>query len=496
MAVRTALGAADGRIRAQLLTEGVALSLAGGAAGIVLAYMGVGVFRALNPGGIPRIDAVVVDARILAFAFIVSVVTGIAFALAPALRAAGPSALTALRDGARSGTGVAGVRFRNTLVAAELALAVVLLVGAGLFVNSFLRLQNVDPGFDPADVVAMSVTLNDRYETSEERTLFHDGFLERVAALPGVSATAYASALPLAGDRYLTALNIEGREVDASNPDVAEYTMVGADYFAALRIEIAAGRAFTVLDDAGAARVAVVNEAFVRRYWPGEEPVGRRFAMGRTDPEWYTVVGVAEDVHRVDLTSPIEPEIYFSAPQWGVETAQVVARTDGRNGSTIEAMRAAVAEMDPTLPVEFETMEGYVSATVNQPQFYTQLFSVFAFTALLLAAVGVYGTMSYTVGQRTREMGIRLALGAEASAVTAMVVRQGAAIAIGGLIVGLLGAGTLARLLESFLFGVGAHDPVTYAAGALFLGTTAMLACWIPARRAGRADPMGALRAD
>lgn len=496
MAVRTAMGAAGSRIRAQLLTEGVALSLSGGVAGIGLAYLGVASFRAVNPVGIPRIEAVVVDARILAFAFLISVVTGIAFALAPAMRMVGTDALTALRDGARTGTGVAGARFRNTLVMAELALAVVLLVGAGLFVNSFLRLQNVDPGFDPTDVVAMSISLNDGYETSEQGALFFGQLLERIEALPGVSATTYASSLPLAGDRYLTGLNIEGREIDPANPDAAEYVIASPGYFSTLDIDIVAGREFTELDDAGAELTTIVNEAFVRRYWPGQDPLGKRFAMGRTDPEWFTVVGVSGDVHRVDLTSPIEPEVYFSALQRAVENAQVVARTDGSNAATVDAMRAAVTEMDGTLPVEFNTLEGYIAASVNQPQFYTQLFTLFALAALLLAAVGVYGTMSYTVGQRTREMGIRLALGAEASTVTAMVVRQGAVIAIVGLVVGLVGAGLTARVLESFLFGVGTHDPVTYAAGALFLGATAMAACWIPARRAGKADPMGALRTE
>ena len=493
MAVRTAIGAGRARIRAQLLTEGVALSLVGGVAGVLIAFAGVSAFRSVNPVGIPRIGEVTVDARVLAFALVVSVLTGVGFALAPALKLGSPQALASLRDGARTGGG-AGTRVRNTLVVVEIALAVVLMVGAGLFVNSFLRLQSVDPGFDARDAVTMAVTLNAGYETSEQRITFFRQLEERIESIRDVSGAAYTSALPLAGDRYLTGINIEGREADPSNPDVAEYSMVSPGYFATMGVEMVAGREFDDRDDGASDMVVVVNEAFVRQYWPGEEPLGRRIARGRREPTWYTVVGVSEDVNRRGLAEPATAEIYFSSLQSGVQNAQVVARTGGDTETTVAAIRSIVRELDANVPVEFNTLESYVEASVDQPQFYTQLFSAFALVALVLAGVGVYGTMSYTVGQRTREMGIRLALGARASEVTALVAREGLAVAVVGLAIGLVGAAAGARLLESFLFGVGVRDPLTYALGSLFLGGVAVAACWIPARRAGRADPVGALR--
>ena len=494
IAVRTALGAGRGRIRTQLLTEGVVLSLAGGLAGIGLAYFGVSAFRSINPVGIPRVESVTVDGRVMAFTFAVSVLTGVAFALAPAVRMVRPGALAALRDGGRAGVSVGGGRFRNTLVAVEIGLALMLMVGAGLFVNSFLRLQGVDPGFDSEDAVTMAITLNAGYADREQQTTFFRQLVERVEGLRGVESVAYTSALPLAGDRYLTGISIEGREVDPSNPDAAEYASTSPGFFATMGIDVVAGREFSMLDDAGSELVTMVNEAFVRQYWPTEDPIGKQLATGIREPTWRRVVGVVEDVNRQGLDEPATPEMYMSSLQFGIPNAQVVARTTSDAQEVVTGMRAIVRELDGTLPTDFSTMEAYVAESVDQPQFYTQLFTSFALVALILAGVGVYGTMSYTVGQRTRELGIRLALGAEANQVTGMVAREGIAVAALGLSIGLVGALTGARFLESFLFGVSAHDPLTYAAGALFLALVALAACWIPARRAGRADPMGALR--
>ena len=494
IAVRVAMGAGRARIRAQLLTEGVVLSLGGGLAGVGLAYMGVSAFRTINPAGIPRVESVTVDARIMGFAFVVSVLTGIAFALAPAVRLVRPGALSALRDGARSGGGAGAGRFRNTLVAVEMGLAVVLMVGAGLFVNSFLRLQSVDPGFDSENAVTMAMSLNGGYADTEQQVTFFRQLTERVEAMGGVQSAAYTSALPLAGNRYLTGIAFHGRESDPSNPDVAEYSTTSPGFFATMGIDVVAGREFNALDDAASQRVMMVNEAFVRRYWPGEDPIGGQVSMSRREPVWHDVVGVVADVNRQGLDEPATPEMYLSPLQSGITDAQVVARTDGDIAGTVAGMRLIVRDLDGTLPVEFSTIENYVQESVNQPQFYTQLFSVFALVALVLAGVGVYGTMSYTVGQRTRELGIRLALGAEAGDVTAMVARQGLRVAVIGLVLGLIAAASGAQVLESFLFGVSARDPLTYAAGSLFLGVVAVAACWIPARRAGRADPMQALR--
>jgi len=494
IAVRVAMGAGRVRIQAQLLTEGVVLSLGGGLAGIGLAYVGVSAFRTINPAGIPRVEAVTVDARIMVFAFVVSVLTGIAFALAPAVRLVRPGALSSLRAGGRTSGGSRMGRFRNTLVAVELGLAVVLMVGAGLFVNSFLRLQSVDPGFDSENAVTMQLTLGSGYADTEQQVTFFRQFIDGVEAIRGVQGAAYTSALPLAGNRYLSAVTIEGREVDPTNPDVANYSTTSASFFSTMGIDVVAGREFTTLDDSGSQPVTMVNEDFVRRYWAGEEPIGKTVAMGIREPTSYTVVGVVADINRRGLDQPATPEMYLSPLQSGITDAQVVARTDGDIGRTVTEMRALVRALDGTLPVDFSTMDAYVAQSVNQPQFYTQLFSAFALVALILAGVGVYGTMSYTVGQRTRELGIRLALGAKAGDVTAMVARQGMTVAGMGLVLGLIAAAAGAQLLESFLFGVSARDPLTYAAGSLFLGAVAMAACWIPARRAGKADPMQALR--
>jgi putative ABC transport system permease protein len=494
IAVRTALGAGRARIRAQLLTEGVVLSLAGGLAGVGLAYVGVSAFRSINPGGIPRIDSVTVDARIVVFAFLISVLTGIVFALAPAVRMGRPGALASLRDGGRAGGGAGAGRFRNTLVAIELALAVVLMVGAGLFMNSFARLQSVDPGFASDDAVTMAITLHSGYATDEQQVDFFRQLMEGAGAIRGVQSTAYTSALPLAGDRYLTAIAIEGREFDPSNPDVAEYSATSPGFFSTMGIDVVAGREFSRLDDAGSDPVLLVNEAFVRQYWPGEDPLGKRISRSRGEPIWHRVVGVVADVNRQGLDQPATAEMYLSPMQSGIPNAQVVLRTQGDIEGTVAGMRALVRTLDGTLPIEFSTMEAYVAESVDQPQFYTQLLGIFALVALVLAGVGVYGTMSYTVGQRTRELGIRMALGAESGQVTGLVAREGMTVAVIGLAIGLLAAGAGAQVLESFLFGVSARDPLTYAAGALFLGAVAMAACWIPARRAGRADPMGVLR--
>jgi putative ABC transport system permease protein len=261
-------------------------------------------------------------------------------------------------------------------------------------------------------------------------------------------------------------------------------------------IDVVAGREFDSRDAEGSDLVVVVNEAFVRRYWPGEDPLGKRIGNGRQETTWRTVVGVVADINRQGLDQPATPEMYMSSLQRGITAAYVVLRTEGDVGQTVSAMRTAVWELDGSLPLEFSTMENYVVRSVNQPQFYAQLFVAFAAVALLLAGVGVYGTMSYTVGQRTHEMGIRMALGAQSEQVLRLVARQGMAVAGLGLTVGLIAALASARIMESFLFGISARDPMTYALGALFLGAVAMLACYVPARRAGKADPMRALRAE
>lgn len=498
IALRGALGAGAGRLYRQLLTEGVVLSLAGGAGGLALAVGAVQAFRVLHPDGMPRAAEVAIDLRALAFAVVISVATGIVFALAPAFRLTRTDVARALQEGGeRGGEGGAGGRLRHALVSGEMALAVMLVVGAGLFATSFVNLRSVDPGFDPADVATLSIALNNSYDTPERQITFFEQLAERVRAIPGVQAAAYSSSLPFGGDRWITSFRIEGRESNPGSPDVAEYSRVSPGFFRTLAIEVVEGREFLATDDLGHDRVAIVNETFARTYWPGESAVGQRLGMGRgSGIVWYTVVGVAHDIQRRGLDQNAEPEFFVSVLQRSTVTAQMVVRVVGRPGSVVDAMRSEAWALDGQLPLTFDSMERLVGNAVSRPRFQTALLGVFATVALVLAGVGVFGTMSYSVGQREREIGIRMALGAPATEVVRMVGRQALAITAAGLGAGVLGALALSRAIEGMLFGVSARDAGTYLLATGFLGVTALVAAYLPAWRAGKSDPLAALRTD
>jgi len=501
VAVRSALGAGRLRIVRQLLTESVLLSLAGGAAGLVLALWGVDVLRSAGPESLPRLEEVGVDWSVLAFTLGVSVLTGVVFGLAPAWSASRVDMNDALKEGGRGRSGgAAGGRLRGALVATELALALVLLIGAGLLVKGFWLLRGVEPGFDPRHLLTVRVELPEaRYKEIPAQTEFRRRVLEELNSLPGTEA-AMVSELPLGGSSLMHNFAIEGRQVAVGDEPELFSRSVGGDYFRLMHIPLRAGRDLTPQDTAGAPLVGVVNEAFAREYFPGASPVGARVRWARMEgpPQWITVVGVAGDVKHFGLDQPEAPAIYTpyaqSLQSWK-RWMFLAVRSDAEPAALVGAVKARVWSVDPRIPLtKVLTMEEVAAASVAGRRFQTALLGVFALVALLLAAVGVYGLVSYSVGRRTHEIGVRMALGARRRDIFGLVVRQGLLLASAGLAAGLAGAFALTRLLAGLVYGVSPTDPATYAALTLFLLLVVLLACLVPARRATKVDPMVALR--
>jgi predicted permease len=498
VALAAALGAGGGRIFRQLLVESVVLGLTGGALGVALAAGGVKLLKASQFEAIPRLAAVSVDGRVLGFAVAVSVVTGLLFGLAPALRLSHESLQGSLRSGGRSLAGAVGSRrTRDALVLAEVALAVVLLVGAALLLRSFGRLLDVRPGFDAEHVLAAQVSLPRlRYATDERAVGLWDGALERVRATPGVTSAALASSVPFGGVAYWS-VQVEGRTSDPNrtvNEDAQSY-FVSDDYFRTLGIGLVRGRVIEARDRAGAQPVAVVNEEMVRRFWPGRDPLGSRVTVdGQT---WATVVGVVANTRQEGVSEKPYAQLYFSVAQGAPRTAYIVARSSGDPERLTAPVRAAVAALDPELAVyDTRTLAQRLDANVARPRVTAALVSLFAAVALALAAVGIYGVVAYAVTQRAREFGIRLALGARGRDVVRLVVGQGTAPVLAGLALGLGGAWGASRVLGSMLYGVSATDPLAFAGVAVFLGAVALVAAYVPARRATRVDPVVVLAQD
>ncbi len=503
MAIRTALGARRWRIVRQLLTESVLLAVLGGALGLLLAVWGIEALVSLSPGNIPRLSEISLDARVLAFTFGVSLVTGVLFGLFPALQAANPNLNETLKEGGRGTTaGSRGGRARRALVIAEVALALVPLVGAGLMVKSFMRLQSVNPGFNPERVLAVEVYLpGTTYKEGAQATTFYREMLTRVQNLPGVEAAGAIDTLPLSGGGNMFAFFVEGQTYQPTDktPD-AEFRVVTPEYFQTMNIPLLRGRYLSEQDGPNTPKSFVINDTLARRYFAGVDPIGRRMNLGDDkDPNWFTVVGIVQDTRQEAVGTEPYPQMYTINTQVARRSMVLVARTAGDPAAMIPTIRSTVMAMDPALALNnARPMAQVMAQSLARPRFNMLLMSLFAAVALVLAAVGIYGVMSYAVTQRTHEIGVRMALGASSTDVLKMVVRQGLALTLIGVGIGLAGAFVLtqliASLLSGLLFQVGTHDPLTFAGIALLLALVALLACLIPARRATRVDPMIALR--
>ncbi|HEY6271764.1 MAG TPA: FtsX-like permease family protein, partial [Terriglobales bacterium] len=466
----------------------------GGGLGILFAFWGTQPLSGLVPEDLRNVIRLTVDGRVLAFTALASVLAAIAFGLTPALQGSRFALTEALREGGQSSTpGRHGAQ--RILVVAESALAVVLLVSAGLLLKSFLRLTEADEGFDPTRVVTLNLSLPAaRYSNPAERNRFVERMLEGVSALPGVRSASAVTRLPLGGGESRRGIEIEGRPArPGDNPGVL-YSVASPGYFGTLGIPLLRGRDFTSRDDAGAPGVFIINQAMARAYWPGTDPVGKRMRFDDATP-WSEVVGVAGDTRQQDLAEPAPPMFYAPYAQDSWPSLTVAIRAAGDPGALENEAERAIQAVDKDQAVyDVRTMSEVIENSVSPRRFYVLLLGIFAALALGLAAIGIYGVMAYSFAQRTHEIGIRLAVGAQHGDVLRLVLGEGARLALGGLAIGLVGALGLTRLLSSLLFGVSASDPLTYASVAVVLVLVALIACYVPARRALRVDPMVALR--
>jgi putative ABC transport system permease protein len=511
IAVRRALGADRRRIVQQLLTESLLMAIAGGALGVLLAYWAVRVFVASQPTSVPRIDLVGVDARVLTFSAVLSVVTGIVFGLVPALRTSNPDVTSSLKHGARGSILAPSRRVRSVLVVAEVALALMLVVGAGLMVRSFARLMAVETGFDPSNVVTMRVMLPaSKYADQERWIAFHESLIARVSAIPGVSAAGLNTALPLEGGGSEAGVIVEGRP--RPTPEApAPMTLFQAsspDYHRAMGIQLIKGRLFTQQDTASSERVAIVDESLIAKLFPNEEPLGKRIAFEfRGSPQngevfWRAIVGVVRHVRHYGLASePPHVQVYAPLAQLPIyysprrPSMAVVARTALAPEAIIDPIRREVGAIDRDIPLYgVRTMSQYVAQTAEQPRLSAMLLAGFGALALVLALVGIYGVISYSVAQRTQEIGIRMALGASRRHVMRLVVGNATLLVVAGVVLGILGALAMASVVGRMMFQVSARDPFTLVAAAITLGAVGILASIVPARRATRVDPIVALR--
>jgi putative ABC transport system permease protein len=501
-AIRLALGASPRRLLQQLLTESVLLALAGGALGILLAWWSVDFLVTLSPMTFPSFVKLTLDTLVLGFSLLMSVLTGVLFGLAPALQAARPALNEVLKATGRGNSGGLGrSRLRGALVISEIALAMVLLVGAGLMIRSLQRLHAVDPGFDSDHLMTMRVSLPAQKYQRAHMDTFVQQLRERLQALPGVQSVALSSDLPLGGSTSAGPIVLEGQKVLPADSEIRIYRhSVTPQFFATLGIPLIKGRDFTADDHAQAPGVVIVGEALARRYWPGEDPIGKRLReTGAPDYPWRSIVGIAADVkYRGLQQNPnADPDVYLPLLQRPNNNLSLAMRTETDPASRIAAIRGELQQLDPGLPVYgVTTMAQQVVNQTTQARFSTWLLSLFGAIALVLSAVGIYSVMAYAVEQRTYEIGIRTALGARAGDVLKLVIRQGMRLALLGVALGVSAALALTQLMKGLLFGVAAADPLTYAGIGLLLTAVAFFACWIPARRATKVDPMVALRCE
>jgi len=501
--VRAALGASRMRVIRQLLTESILLSLVGGGVGLLLAVWWSDLLIALGKEDIPRAVHVGMDWRVLGFTLGVSVLTGLVFGLVPAFHSSKTELVETLKEGGRStGEGARRNPMRSVLVVGELALAVVLLVCAGLLIQSLWRLQRVKSGIQTENVLTFNATVPEiKYKWDRQSQFFTD-LKTRLEALPGVQSASTIYPLPLSRELFVISFEIEGRPVARKDEPSAEFFTTGVGYFRTMGIPVIKGRDFDERDKHGATPVIIVSETFARQHFPNEDAIGKRVKPGISsiegeDSTMREIVGIVGDIRNRGLNSESRPAYYVPLTQVPFSQMVGVVKTTAEPHSLIPAVNKEVGAMDPDVPLfELKTMDEYLSASVAKPRFNPTLLSIFAVVALVLTVVGLYGVMSYSVAQRTNEIGIRLALGAQTRDVMLMIVKQGSKLILIGLAIGLVGAYALMRLVASLLFGVTARDPFTFAVVALVLALVALLACYVPAWRATKVDPMEALRCE
>jgi predicted permease len=513
MAIRQSLGAARTRLTQQLVTESLILSLLGGVAGLGILFCTKGFLLRLLPDNLPRLNEVSISWPVLFFALLASVISGAIFGLAPALHVGRLDLTNMLKEEGRGSTGSGEqARTRRLLVVTEFALSLVLMVAAGLLLRSFWDLLNVRLGFNPQNVMAIRTRLpspndpaTDIYRTPAQEAPFFREILRRVRRLPGVEEVSLGDTASIPLDQSLRDLKvisegqfffaIEGQDIQGNQPAVVERSSVSSEYFHILGMPLLRGRMFNDLDTDHAPQVAVVNEAFARKRWPGQDSLGKRFKSTRAESPWITVVGIIANARTESLAEASVSKIYLDVYQTGAKRLTILLRGHLDTAATAEQVREQVQTVDATLPVSgAQMLNETVSASLSERRFSMEVVASFALTALLLAGLGIYGVISYMVGERTHEIGIRIALGAERSNILRMILRQGLGLAIAGAVVGLVCALIVSRLMAGLLYGVRPTDPLTFLSVALLLMSVALPACYIPARRAMRVAPMVALR--
>jgi len=506
IAIRLVMGASRARLAGQLLTESTLLALISGVVAIVTVLFLKNAIISLAPADIPRLNEVDVSASVLFFAFLISIFTGVLFGLAPALQASNPNHVENLREGGRgSGAGRRHTRLSRVLVVSEIALSIILLAGAGLLLRSFWRVLEVRPGYNPSHLATAQIWIpvsndpaHDPYAVEEKRADFLLEIYRRVAVLPGVEQASIAGndTLPMNSGRNYSLFTIEGRAEDSERNPTADIAVVDTQYFRTMEVPLMAGRNFTDADTSTTQTVAVIDQTLARRYWPDENPVGRHIKFGfGAGLKGLVIIGVVGDIKSDGFDAPSVPHIYVPMGQFAPVNAVVFLRSRGDVASLGEAVRREVEKLDPNVPVHsISSMDQIIARSVADRRFALELLGVFAGVALLLAAVGIYGVMSYSFSQRTHEVGIRIALGAQRLDILRMAVGEGMKIVVIGLGLGLVGAAIVTQFFRSMLFNVAPIDPLTFASVAAILAGVALFACYVPARRATRVDPLVALR--
>jgi len=500
VAIRASLGAGRSRIIRQLLTESIVLAGMGGVAGVLIAAAGLDLIVALAPANIFRIEKIHIDATVLAFTAIASLLSGLLFGLAPALNVGSADLNSMLKEGGRGNTSDSKRhKFRSVLIVAEVALSLILLTGAGLAMRSFLRLQAVDPGFKAEHILAVRMSVSTtKYNSKPKVFAFYTGVMDRIKTLPGVQSVALTNSLPPYQLDVSDSFTIEGKPTSAEQTPLAAVLIVTPEYFSTMGVPVVRGRGFNDQDRLDSPEVVMINETLARRYFPNEDPIGKRMKIGgpeRPNTSWMEIVGVAHDVKYDGLETPTDPTYYFPYAQLPVTGQDMIIKASTDPASLVNAVRNEIRNIDKDVPLgRVTTLEDRMFEAVGAPRFRTTLLALFASIALLLAGVGIYGVLSYSITLRTHEIGVRMSLGASRADVLRLVIRDGMVLAIIGAAIGLAGSLAITRVMSGVLFQVSPHDPFTFAAMSGVMLFVAFLACFIPARRATRVDPMVALR--